>query len=128
RVLQGLAEQPLDEATRADGQSHCSGQARVRFERPSAQRLRIVRQLQSGTTWTVSSLVAHGFLAFASAEHYRPAEQYRVKTVEHDRRRDKKLLDAQGEDEMRPHRGFEDEAQAPDDVADADGAPEAGRT
>src|SRR5207244_5836191 len=92
------------------------------------QRLRIVRQLQSGTTWTVTSLVEHGLLAFASSEHYRPAEQYRVETVEHDRRRDQKLLDAQGEDEIRPHRGFQDEAQAPDNVAESDGVPETGRT
>ena len=80
--------------------------------------------MQSRTTWTVTNLVEHGLLAFASAEHYRPAEQYRVETVEHDRRRDQKLLDAQGEDEIRPHRGFEDEAQAPDDVAEADCVPE----
>ena len=77
---------------------------------PSAQRLRMVRPHESGTTWTVTSLVEHGLLAFASSERYRPAEQDRVETVEHDRRRDQKLLDAQGEDEIRPHRGFEDEA------------------
>jgi len=70
----------------------------------------------------------HGFPAFASAEHYRPAEQDRVETVEHDRRRDQKLLDAQGEDEIRSRSGFEDQAQALDFVAEADCVPEPGRT
>src|SRR5438128_829144 len=73
-------------------------------------------------------LVEHGLLAFSSSEEYRPAEQYRVETVEHDRRRNEKLLDAQSEDEICPHHGFQDEAQAPDDVARADGLPETGRT
>src|SRR6202022_4220815 len=88
----------------------------------------MLRPLESGTTWTVTSLVEHSLLAFASSEHYRPAEQYRVESVEHDRRRDQKFLDVQGEGEIRPHRGLEDEAQAPHDVADADGVPETGRT
>jgi len=38
--------------------------------------------------------VEQGLLAFVSTEHCRPAEQDRVETVEHDRRRDQKLLDA----------------------------------
>ena len=45
---------------------------------PSAQRLRMLLQLESGTTGAGTSLVAHGLLAFASSEHDRPAEQYRV--------------------------------------------------
>ena len=32
-------------------------------------------RFESGTTWTVTSLVEHGLLAFASSERYRPAEQ-----------------------------------------------------
>src|SRR3977135_1310871 len=75
-----------------------------------------------------TDLVEHGLLAFASSELYRPAEQDRVETVEHDRRRDQKVLDAQGEHEIRPHRGFADEAQAPHDVAEADGVSETSRT
>src|SRR5438445_5912709 len=98
-----------DRTTATRGQSH--GSARRYQAQPSAQRLRMLRQLESGTTWTVTSLVEHGLLAFASSEHYRPAEQYRVETVEHDWRRDQKVLDAQGEDEICPHRGLEDEAQ-----------------
>src|SRR5947207_6518253 len=86
------------------------------------------RPLESGTPWRVTSLVEHGLLAFASYEHSRPAEQYRVETVEHDRRRDQKLLDAQGEHEIRPHHGFENQAQAPHKVAEADGLPETSRT
>src|SRR5437764_10827204 len=85
------------------------------------------RPLESGTPWRVTSLVEHGLLAFASYEHSRPAEQYRVETVEHDRRRDQKLFDAQGEHEIRPHPGLEYEAQPPHDVAEADGVPETGR-
>jgi hypothetical protein len=57
---------------------------------------------QDGTTWSVTSLFEHQWLAFVSSEHHRPAEQCCVETVEHDRRHDQKLLDAQGEDEVRP--------------------------
>ena len=93
-----------------------------------AHRLRTLHRHKSRSAWTVTNLVEHGFLAFASAEHYGPAEQYRVETVEHNRRRDQKLLDAQAVDEIRPHDGLEDEAEAPDDVAEADCVLEPGRT